>query len=115
MHEGSSLYLYSNERNDFIGALNEKNTKNDFRLSTRPLRGNELILELVQPLENKTSDELILKGVGQAFIPLKAKGFGASGACHQNVICKTDEVYQKTVNLQCLLLMVFLGVGVQVL
>jgi len=100
--EGATLFLYSEDKNDIIGAFTSKNNKEYRKFSTGPIKGDKIILEYNEPANVNPKADININSVihifDQSFVALpgvKLPGFRKSASCNVNAICKVDWCNQR--------------------
>ncbi len=86
----AKLFIYNADYSDVLGALTHQNNKADSLFATRPIRGDELVLELIVPEAELEENSIKIKQVVYGYRDIfdKAlKSFGSSGSCNINVNC----------------------------
>lgn len=90
----AKLFIYNADYSDVLGALTQQNNKIDSTFSSRPIKGDEITLELLVPDSEVEQNFIQIKQVvyGYRDIFEKAqKSFGSSGNCNINVNCTEGE------------------------
>ena len=87
--EGARLFVINPKTKHYIGAFTAKNNKFDKVFSTSPVAGEELIIELQVPSEQRPETSLEIATVAHDYkgIFKLAADFGDSGSCNNNVVC----------------------------
>ena len=87
--DGALLYIYSDDKNNIIGAFNDFNNQDDGVFATTLINGDKIVIEYFEPANPKFSGELILNTVTHGYrgVGDHIKSFGSSGSCNMNVIC----------------------------
>ncbi len=67
--QGGKVYIYSEDRTDFVGPLTSENNRNSGSLISLPLEGNRVIVEYYEPFE--------FRGIGTLAITKVAQGYKA--------------------------------------
>jgi lysyl endopeptidase len=99
--EGVKVFIYNKNQSEILGALTSRNNKTWNSLSTSPIRGNEVYVELQVPTEVEYFGDFNIGQIGiekASGIQLKSiqdEYFNQSADCHVNVNCFSDE-YLKT-------------------
>ena len=96
--KGGSMFLYSPDGTQVIGALDHRNMKPWGGLSTDLIMGDEVIVEYRQPLTVNQAPALVIDQVVQGYRTLggwlDARGPGDSGDCNINVNCPEGATWQ---------------------
>lgn len=99
--KGSSLFIWSADRTEFIGSFNEKNNNADNVLGTTVLSTDRVVLELVVPIELMGVVELEIGKIVHGYRPVLMSHFdeqrgpyGSSGSCNNNVNCPVGADWQ---------------------
>ncbi len=98
---GSDLFIYNNVHSVIAGAFTPVNNPGERSFSTRPVRGDEIVLEYYQPAG--CFEQPILDILGLVFmyrgidvgINRSGKNFGGSGACEVNVNCQEGDAWKQ--------------------
>ncbi len=94
LSENAKLFAFTNNYNDVLGALTSRNNKTDGKFAIRPLKGDELTLELTVPTQEVSQNIITISQVvyGYRNIFEKAsKSFGSSGNCNLDINCEKGE------------------------
>lgn len=86
---GSKMWIYSADREYKMGAFTYRNVNKHGNFAVLPLPVDDIIIEVLEPLENINTSKLKLSGVVAGykdFLPDKG-GYGQSGACNVNINC----------------------------
>lgn len=91
--DGSSLYVYSHDREQVLGAFTSNNNTSQNKLTTTPLRCNSLILEYYKPSYVREQEKLEIESVGLITREFSGilKDIGDSGDCMVNAKCPQYE------------------------
>ena len=96
--KGGSLFLYSPDGNQVIGALDHRSVKPWGGLSTDLIMGDGAIIEYRQPQTLNAAPALVIDQVIQGYRTLggwlNARGPGDSGDCNINVNCPEGATWQ---------------------
>lgn len=93
----SDLFIYNPDHSQIAGAYTSFNNTNGHSFATRPLAGDELILEYYQPEGCKEEPSIIVSGLNYIYrgmdVGLDKNGynFGASGPCEVNIHCSEGD------------------------
>lgn len=69
--EGGKVYIYNEDRSDFVGPLTSKNNRAIGNLISLPLEGNKVIVEYYEPYRYRGIGELLINKVAQGYKPLE--------------------------------------------
>jgi subtilisin-like proprotein convertase family protein len=83
MPRGGSLLLYSPDQSQILGPFTPSDNEAHEQLWTPMIDGDEIILEVQLPAEEKTNLKLQLRTVNHDFMNFSAM----AGACHLDVVC----------------------------
>ncbi len=96
---GSDLYVYTANHRSVIGAFSKAEVPYDHRFTTRPLHGDEVILEVYNPGNSDEQAVIEISGIVYMY-----RGFGlqetkqsssvTSGLCEVNVNCEEGQNWQ---------------------
>ncbi len=94
--EGSSLYIYSKDRESMIGGFTKLNNKRDRSFATGITNGESAILEYYEPRSVKGQGAISIAKVihGYKSLALKFRDFMDSGPCHVNTNCEEGDDWQ---------------------
>lgn len=108
---GARLFIYNEDRSDYIGGFDYRNNKAHGKLATSLVRGEAIIIEYYEPASAKGLGKLRVGSVTHAYrdVYKVAKslipGFGAADPCTINVHCPQGDEWQDE-NRSVLMLMV---------
>ncbi len=92
MPEGGRLTLYSEDGRTVLGPFTAADNESHGQLWTPPIVGEEVLLELVVPMESSSSPDLKVVAVHHGYA-----GFGEpdpkAGPCHVDVSCEEAQVW----------------------
>ncbi len=88
MPEGGSLILYSADMKSVQGPFTPLDNEEHEQLWTPVLGGDELVIEVQLPLNNKKALELELSAVNHDFVGIEAQ---LSGSCNLDVVCGAED------------------------
>lgn len=94
--ESAKLYISNADYTDYLGALTASNNKHDQRLSTRPIQGEEILIDLIVNAEDKSKVQLEISGIVYGYRSVfdkTRKTFGSSGNCNINIECETGKYW----------------------
>lgn len=102
--KGAQLFVWSTDREEFIGAFTEKNNSLDRILATTVLQSDRVVVELMVPVELREDLVLELTTVVHGYRPVLINHFaetsaergpyGSSGSCNNNVNCPVGADWQ---------------------
>lgn len=102
--EGTSLYLYSGDKEQYIGAFTSTNNKGDSinlrGFATGIIQGDNIVLEYYQPQYITQTAIISICNVIHGYKPIvfpsiSSRSFGSSGSCQVNVNCQEGNDWQK--------------------
>ncbi|MCH8557292.1 MAG: choice-of-anchor J domain-containing protein [Balneolia bacterium] len=97
--EGATLYIYSKDRKDVIGAFTHRNNQEDGIFATTLVTGDEIIIEYFEPGDVEFEGRLNLAQVTHGY---RAYGetdkFGSSGSCNLNVACEEADGWEEQIS-----------------
>ncbi len=87
--EGSTLFIYNQDRSEVLGAFTEFNNRDDRIFATTLIRGDHITLEYYEPEDAAFEGTLHLSTVTHGYRGPEEfiKSFGSSGSCNVNVAC----------------------------
>lgn len=100
---GDSMFIYSEDRSHFIGAFTEKNNKSNGLFATEDVKGESIIIELVDNKNNFEQSILNISKVMVAYIPMRfvengpgryLDPNGISDTCEVNVKCSEGDLWR---------------------
>ncbi|MFN3554372.1 MAG: InlB B-repeat-containing protein [Bacteroidales bacterium] len=97
LEEGDRLFVYSSCGQHILGAFDHRNNQPDGYFATSLIFAESIVVEWVQPLENKGKSEVVLSQITYGYRSatlLQEKAFGDSGFCNINVACDVAQQYQ---------------------
>jgi V8-like Glu-specific endopeptidase len=92
--KGTSLYVYSEDQSQVLGAFTSRNNTPQNKFTTAPLKCNSLVLEYYRPHGVSEQEKLSVRSVGlvtQDFGGVITKELGSSGDCMINAKCSQYE------------------------
>jgi V8-like Glu-specific endopeptidase len=92
--KGTSLYIYSSDKTQLLGAFTSKNNTSQNKFTTTPLKCNSLILEYYKPSWVTEQEHLSIQSIGlitKDFANIMNKELGESGDCMINAKCPEYE------------------------
>ncbi len=102
--KGASLFLWTANRDEFIGSFNEKNNSEANVLGTTILHSDEVVIELQVPISRMHEVQLELGQIVHGYRPVLLSHFdddieqrgpyGTSGNCNNNVNCAVGADWQ---------------------
>lgn len=102
--EGASLFLYTKDKEQYIGAFTSINNKGDSTnlrgFATGIIQGNNVILEYYQPAHITQRAIISICNVIHGYKPIiipstSTRSFGSSGSCQVNINCPEGEEWQE--------------------
>lgn len=90
MPRGSSMFVYSSDRESVIGAFTDITNNSYNRLTTSPIKSNSILIEYNKPHYITEQPSLKVESVGligEAYERSIQTGFGQSGDCMINAMC----------------------------
>lgn len=86
---GTQMWVYSADRQYKMGAFTYRNMNRHENFAILPMATNDLIIEILEPLDNVGSSRVRLSGVVAGYKDWKGEkaGFGQSGSCNININC----------------------------
>jgi len=97
LSEDAQLYFTSLNSKDALGALTKANNKTNRQFSTRPLKGNEILIELFLPDNQVEEVEMVISQVVYGYRDIfekSSKTFNSSGNCNRNTNCPEADLWQ---------------------
>jgi len=97
LSQKAKLFFYNEDYSDLLGAITEKNNKENGRFAIRPIQGEVLIMELIVPTEEVGQNKLSIGEYVYGYRDIREKSqkvFNASGACNININCKEGGLWQ---------------------
>jgi len=80
--EGSYVYIYNNDRTDYLGPLGWDDNKAGIEFSMRPITGDKIVIEYYEPVENFGEGKLKIGSIAHAYRNLHSTDFGDKGCAH---------------------------------
>ena len=102
--EGASLYLYSGDKEQYIGAFTSINNKGDSinlrGFATGIIQGSNIVLEYYQPQYITQTAIISICNVIHGYKPIippniQTRSFGSSGSCQVNINCQEGDDWLK--------------------
>jgi hypothetical protein len=93
----AKLFAYNKSHKDFLGALTKTNNTADGKMAIRPIKGEELQLELWVNTTEINKNQIICNQVVYGYKDVfnkTNKSFGSSGNCNININCKEGEPWK---------------------
>ena len=104
--KGASLFIYTPDKSEIIGAFTDFNNQEDKNFGTTLLKGDAVIIEYYEPKSVEFSGELnlwrITHGYRNAF-DYAEKSLGSSGSCNVNVACPQALGWENEIRSVCML------------
>jgi hypothetical protein len=104
---GSRLYIVGATSNRYIGAYTSLNNSEAAVLGTELVEDSKIIIELIEPKENRGSSKLHLGSVIHGYRSLEAlikRSFNTSGICNIDVNCPQGKGFEKQRNAVAMLI-----------
>ena len=107
--EGTSLFLYSKDKKQYMGGFTSINNKGDSinlkGFATGIIQGSNVILEYYQPAHISQTAIISICNVVHGYKPIVApailtRSFGGSGNCQVNINCPEGEDWQKVIDIE---------------
>ena len=96
--EGSDIFVYTPDHNSIIGAISSRELS-ETAFSTRPLKGDKLIIEYYEPPKVKDLPVIDISGIIYMYRGFDEQGENiksvSSGSCEVNVNCPEGQNWQK--------------------
>lgn len=92
--EGTSLFVYSNDKRNLLGKFTSSNNNLRQKFITSPIKSNSIVVEYFKPSYVRTKEKLNIQSVGlisKSFDEILPETFGASGPCMINAKCSEYE------------------------
>lgn len=87
----ATLFVYNKSKTMVLGAFTHLNNQDDGLFATDLVKGDQIIVEYFEPFQVKGMGSFTISNVTHAYRNLFSdefsRGFGTSGACHNNVAC----------------------------
>lgn len=97
LSENAKLYFFNQSYTDVLGAITSRNNKTDSLFSIRPIKGEELYIELEVPTAEKSQLIFDLNEVVYGYRDLHEKAlklFNGSGSCNIDINCPEGKNWQ---------------------
>ena len=104
---GAELVIYNSTHTHTRGAFTYKNNKSNYFLSIAPIKGDEIIIEYLEPkqvaFEGILHMQYVVHDYKNIFNYLKKaySSFGNSGECNININCNNNPLWQKLKHSVC--------------
>ena len=98
--DGASLFIYSPDKTQLLGAYTSANNKVYGKLNVQPLMGEELVIEYSEPAGLSGKALLQIGNIGHYYKGnslFGTTGFGDSESCNKNVLCKDGDGWQEII------------------
>jgi hypothetical protein len=92
--EGGSLFIYSKDRDQLIGAFTHKNNPSGGYFATEMIKGDELVIEYDPPLLGTTDPVVSIYQVHYIYKEIFTDLKGQSGPCEVNINCPEGANWQ---------------------
>lgn len=112
--KGTSLYIYSSDKTQLLGAFTSKNNTTQNKFTTTPLKCNSLVIEYYKPSWVTEQEHLNIQSIGlitKDFAKIINKELGESGDCMINAKCPEYENWCNQRRSVALIIRVLQGVG----
>ncbi|MFH1688034.1 MAG: trypsin-like peptidase domain-containing protein, partial [bacterium] len=100
--QGALFFVYSADQEMVIGAFDSRNNKEHGQFATRPVKGDEIVLEYFEPADVRQQGTIVISRIVHGYknmfnwdVASQALGFGSSGSCNNNVNCPEGEPWQR--------------------
>lgn len=102
--EGASLFLYSKDKEQYMGAFTSNNNKGDSTnlrgFATGLIQGDNIVLEYYQPAHITQTAIISISTVIHGYKPIvipptSTRSFGSSGSCQVNINCPEGNDWQE--------------------
>lgn len=97
---GGQVFVYNNQTDRVLGAYTEKSNKESNRFAVEPLKGDEIVVEYIEPLQPEFTAELeigaVLHDYKNIFNRLEGdeSDLKSSGSCNVNINCSEGDDWQ---------------------
>jgi PKD repeat protein len=96
---GSDIFVYTPDHQNVIGAFTTAEIPKYQKFTTRPLQGDEIVIEYYEPIDSKGEGDIEISGLVymyRGFEPTNAKEGNSvsSGSCEVNVNCEEGQNWQ---------------------
>ena len=98
LSNNAKLFIYNDDYSDVLGGITVDNNKKDRLFSTRPIKGDQITLELITPTEEKAFNSISINEVVYGYRDVKVKVnkvFQSSGGCNINVNCPDGDAWKE--------------------
>jgi PKD repeat protein len=98
--KGADIFVYTPDQKYIIGAISSAETPLTHKFATRPLYGEEIVIEYYEPQNNQEQTAIEISGIVymyRSFEPLYSnqEKSVSSGSCEVNVNCEEGQNWQK--------------------
>ncbi|NDW12299.1 hypothetical protein D0T50_05275 [Bacteroides sp. 214] len=89
---GACLYIYNTDKSMVYGPVTEKqNTEKDMLFLTDLIKGDEVIIQLLEPINSKEKSSLSISRVVHGYINMFSEpGIGNASSCHNDITCHSS-------------------------
>jgi len=96
---GSDIFVYTADHSSVIGAITSAEIPDSYNFATRPLAGDEIVVEYYEPENHTGQSEIVISGIAyiyRGFEPAVSKSGTSysSGSCNVNVNCEEGQNWQ---------------------
>jgi len=97
---GARLFIYNEDKSNYIGSFDHRNNKSHGKLATIPVKGEAIVIEYFEPQSHRGIGRLRVGRVTHAYRDLYAEpkslipGFGAADPCTINTHCPQGDDWQ---------------------
>jgi hypothetical protein len=98
--EGSKLFLFNDDKSEWIGAFTKRNNKENGEFATGILRGDGVTLEYYEPAKVESPGIINISSVVHGYRDVFKKverDFGSSGSCNNNTICPEGDPWRNEI------------------
>ena len=97
MPKGGSVYLYSDDKKDLLGAYTDIQNQENGRLGTWLVQGDKVWIEYFEPKEVRGQGKLNIETVTHAYRNRETyqKSLGSSGNCNHDVDCSIGDDWEQ--------------------
>lgn len=106
LSKGSRLFIYSADGQQVIGAFTEQNNNDNQILATELIKGDDIVIELFEPLNPEFESELVIESVNHDYtnIQFEDGNFGIAANCCVDVNCTAGANWQIEKQAVCLMI-----------
>jgi len=97
--EGCDLFLYTPDHHKVIGALTSTEVPLNSKFTTRPVYGDQIVLEYFEPLNAKETAQIEISGISYIYRGFESNVINSgksiqSGSCEVNINCTEGQNWQ---------------------